>query len=75
MITMLLLICTAPQMINTSNEAWNTKDYKTLQISQKRCKQLYPEAPCVKLFHKTEPRVYRVLCKGQKSGNTTILND
>lgn len=58
----LYLLCSAPNIVNTSDEAWNDHDQKILRSATKRCGEIYNEAPCVKLFHKTEPRSYRVIC-------------
>jgi hypothetical protein len=68
-----LSLCIPPRIVNTSKELWNKHDTKILETAQKRCGQKYPDSPCVKLFWKTKPKSYRVICGGVKNGDITIL--
>ena len=59
--------CFNPNIINTSQEPWNSHDQKVLKKATNRCGELYKDAPCIKMFWKTEPRVYRVMCGGDNA--------
>lgn len=69
MITLLtvLALCSSPVVTNKTN-VWNDIDEKQLNFSKKRCKQLYPESPCLSRFIKMEENVYRAFCKEENRG-------
>ena len=54
--------CPAPVMLNVSAYPWNSYDKVVLQIAKKRCKEIYDDSPCVKLFRKHEKQGYTVIC-------------
>ena len=56
------LVCPQTVQVNKTSEPWNDHDAKILQTVKKRCGELYPEAPCVKLFRKFDSQSYTVLC-------------
>lgn len=56
------LICPTTVQVNKTDEPWNDHDKKTLEFVKKRCEQIYPDAPCVKLFRKFDSQSYTVLC-------------
>lgn len=58
----LALSCAEPKLINASKEPWTKFDRKTIQTAKVRCGQIYKESPCVKVFKKTRPRTYVVVC-------------
>jgi hypothetical protein len=61
------LLCSEPKMQNVSRYPWNAFDRSTLRQAKKRCGELYPDDPCVKLFRKYEKLSYSVICgKGSK---------
>lgn len=59
---LLALSCPSVQLINDSGLSWNKYDYSVLQSAQKRCGEIYPDAPCVKKFYKKEEQNYWVVC-------------
>jgi hypothetical protein len=54
--------CPKPNIVNESKKPFNQTDKVTLQRAYKRCGELYPESPCVKLFIKRTERDYAVIC-------------
>lgn len=57
-----LLSCPPTKMENTSKYPWNDYDKKILTYMETRCGQVYPDAPCVKLFRKFDDQQYSVIC-------------
>ena len=55
-------------IIDNWTKVWNEEDAKTLKQAQIRCGEIYPDAPCVKLFRKKEELNYNVIC-GAKQRN------
>lgn len=62
------LICAATLIFNTKS-SWSQEDDKNLLQAQKRCEQIYPDAPCLVRFYKREPQVYWAVC-GEAPENT-----
>lgn len=62
MLVLVALSCPNVKMLNRTEYAWNQHDRETLAFAQKRCAQLYPEAPCLKVFRKRGKQDYSVLC-------------
>lgn len=62
---LLALSCPDTKMVNATKFPWNEWDRSRLQYSKKRCGEMYPEAPCVKLFRKWGKQDYSVVCGGQ----------
>lgn len=58
----LAMACPQVKYQNVTKFPWNEEDKKTLVQAQKRCGELYPDAPCVKLFRKFGERDYSVIC-------------
>jgi len=55
--------CPPTKMVNLSKEAWVAHDYKTKKLMKKRCRIKFSETnKCLKLFRKTAPRAYQVIC-------------
>ena len=54
--------CPKTKIVNTSGYKWNNFDATTLNISKRRCGELYSQSPCVKTFTKWGERDYRVIC-------------
>lgn len=65
LIMLLALACPQTRIENWTNE-WNKQDQWTLDNAKKRCGQLYPDAPCVKMFRKKDESTYNVICSGNK---------
>ena len=66
MVLALTLSCPETKMLNTSKFAWNDHDRVTLAHVKKRCGEIYPDAPCVKLFKKWGEKDYSVICGAPK---------
>lgn len=60
-----ILSCPKTNIQNVSGYSWNEYDANMLKYSEKRCSQLYSDAPCVKLFRKFGKQDYIVIC-GEK---------
>lgn len=60
------LSCPAPVMQNVSGYPWNDYDREELRYCERRCKEIYSDAPCVKLFRKFGKKDYSVICGGKK---------
>lgn len=57
------LSCPKPVMLNETSFPWNKRDYQVLRQVKKRCGEIYPDAPCVKLFKKYgDGHDYSVIC-------------
>jgi hypothetical protein len=54
-------MCKDPPIENHT-DVWNKIDQLHLDSAIKRCPEIFPEYPCVKLFRKKEERVYNVIC-------------
>lgn len=64
----LSLACPDTKIQNVSGLPWNQHDQETLDGAKKRCGELYPDSPCVKLFRKYAFQSYSVIC-GEPDGN------
>jgi hypothetical protein len=64
MITILLVAALSCPVTTIENwtKVWNAQDQKTLDGAKIRCGQMYPSAPCVKLFRKKDATTYNVIC-------------
>lgn len=58
--------CPQPVVENRS-ASWTKQDQQTYNHASFRCREIYPEAPCMKLFRKKDDSTYNVIC-GKKSG-------
>ena len=56
------LSCPKTVIVNATNLKWNKYDDQALSDAKKRCGELYPDAPCVKLFRKFNFQSYSVIC-------------
>lgn len=68
MITIILLAgmsCPATKIENHTKE-WNKLDQATFARAEVRCGELYPEAPCLKLFRKKDKLTYQAVCGEKK---------
>lgn len=54
--------CPETKTLNLTSEEWNAADTEALETAQRRCPEVFPEAPCLKLFIKKEVLVYRAIC-------------
>jgi len=61
LLIMLTLSCPVTIIDNHTKE-WNLQDKKTLIHAKQRCVELYPEAPCLKLFRKKDSSTYNAVC-------------
>ena len=60
------LSCPDTKIVNQTSEEWNESDTINLEAAKVGCGKRYPEAPCVAIFTKVQPLVYRVICGGEK---------
>lgn len=58
----LALACPATKMLNYTKYPWNQHDKATLEVAKKRCGEIYPDAPCLKVFTKVGKQDYQVIC-------------
>lgn len=58
--------CPVPKVVNTTKFPWNRHDEKTLSYANKRCGQVYKDAPCVTWFKKWGKQDYSVVCGGRQ---------
>lgn len=63
---MISLVCKATIMVNLSLYPWTPKDHAQKRQSEKRCKEIYADAPCLVKFTKTSKNDYRALCGSKK---------
>lgn len=66
LLSLALLSCPPTEMQNHTVYSWNDFDMKTLDGARKRCGELYPDVPCVKIFEKHGKQDYSVICGGKK---------
>lgn len=59
------MFCALTIIINLT-PAWTTFDKQTLEHAKVRCGQLYPDAPCARVFTKKAELTYTVACGEQK---------
>jgi len=55
-----------PVMQNVSKDPWNDYDRKQMSMAEKRCGELYPDAPCLKLWRKFGIQMYTAICGEKK---------
>lgn len=68
MITLMLMMalsCPDTKIENWTKQ-WTDYDQKTLDHAKVRCSELYPEAPCLKLFRKKDSTTYNAICGEKK---------
>jgi hypothetical protein len=58
------LSCPTP-LIENQTDTWTKFDETTLESAEKRCGELYKDAPCVTLFRKKKDGAYNVICGTQ----------
>ncbi len=61
-VALLLAACPKVYEVNKSGFPWNEHDKETKNYCQKRCTELYEDAPCLKLFKKYDKMSYTCLC-------------
>lgn len=61
------LACPETSMVNTSGYPWNDYDRSILTQTKRRCVQIYPDSPCVKMFKKWGKQDYSVVCGAKKT--------
>jgi hypothetical protein len=57
-----IIFCSFTELINQTKDPWNDFDMQILHKAEKRCPELYPDAPCVKKFYKRPEQSYWVVC-------------
>lgn len=57
------IICPETKIQNRTQE-WNDQDKQALTTAKRRCGEMYPEAPCVKMFRKADEGIYSAICGG-----------
>lgn len=69
MVTTILLMAglNCPQTIVVNNtDTWSLDDEAALVQATRRCSELYPEAPCLKVFRKKEPLLFNATCGAER---------
>lgn len=61
------LSCPTTRFELTGVQALGLQDKQALEQAQKRCPILYPNSPCVRVFRRTAPQTYQVICGPRKS--------
>lgn len=56
------LVCPKPRVIDTVAAPWTDFDTQSFERAQKRCKEKYPNSPCLKRFERTAPLTYIAIC-------------
>ena len=59
------LLCPNTELIGFTGEL-TKQDQQFLEIAKQRCKEIYPDMPCLKVFEKKEENVYRAICGAQE---------
>lgn len=54
--------CISITVSNLSPEPWNDRDQEQMRFSEKRCAEIYSDAPCLKYFEKYDVLAYRATC-------------
>jgi hypothetical protein len=54
--------CPNIKVVDHTKSAWTDQDQEAITQAQKRCGELFPKAPCLKLFVKVEEGMYRAIC-------------
>lgn len=65
LIVLAALGCPTTKIENHTKE-WNKQDQWTFDRAKVRCGELYPEAPCLKLFRKKDSMTYNAVCGEKK---------
>jgi hypothetical protein len=63
---LLALSCPVTKMQNTSGYSWNNYDRSELKYARKRCGEIWPDSPCLKLFKKYDKKQYSCICGSKK---------
>lgn len=56
-----LATCPTTEIVNLT-KTWNERDAWSLENAKKRCNEIYPGFPCVKMFRKKQDDIYHVIC-------------
>lgn len=56
-----LQLCPKTEVVNLT-DSWVELDIQTLNRAKHRCREIYEDAPCLKVFTKKEERVYNATC-------------
>jgi len=54
--------CPVTKIEGDKEYGWTAFDKQTLARAKKRCAELYPRSPCVKIFRKIAKQDYQVIC-------------
>ena len=49
-------------IVENRTSVWNEYDQETLDRATLRCKEIYPDAPCLKKFTKKDELAYAAIC-------------
>lgn len=61
MIFKLALVCAVTVIVNNT-DTWTARDQEVMKEAQKRCGELFPDAPCLKKIVKNAENSYRLHC-------------
>jgi hypothetical protein len=59
------LLCSQTKLIGFE-QGMTSDDRTSLKSATGRCKEIYPDAPCLKVFEKRSERAYRAICGKEK---------
>lgn len=66
-----VLSCPLPKVENKTN-TWDKQDQEALLTATSRCKEIYPDAPCLKMFRKADEGIYSALCGSGEDSNGKV---
>jgi len=67
----LLITCPDTKVVNTSKLEWTVRDTENLNIAKTRCRKIYQNSPCLKLFNKRSHLNYWAICGGANASTQT----
>ena len=69
-----MITCVVTVILNLT-AVWTPDDQVTLDRAKQRCATIYPDAPCLKKFTKTEELTYRAICGLDAKKRTVWTSD
>lgn len=65
----MLFLCLPSGAIENHTKTWTKQDQASFERATVRCKELYPDYPCLKKFIKVEEHRYKVKCGKDESND------
>lgn len=57
--------CPSPEILVYTYEDWSRTDERALERATSRCRDFYPNSPCLKRFERMEQHRYRAVCASE----------